>query len=184
MSTVLTRDERQLLAAVSKHRRTNSWHPTREGFRHNGAHLAVDWHWPWRADNKTGRTLRVQLLYPSGAPQQTSFAADVDSVQKAVDAAVLYGLLPLAFSSAYRAGLDAAETVLNTPGTIPETFLLALLRQAAEEQDLLDHDHADTLRRTIQACWIAAQAAALGWQVEVNDLGDRLLVLDRIDTEA
>lgn len=116
MTNTLTRDERQLLVAVSKHRRAHDWLPTREGFRHNDTLLAVDWHWPWRADNKTGRTFRIRLLYPTGAPQQTILAADVDSIQEAVDVAVLYGLLPLAFSSAYRAGLDAAQAVLNRIG--------------------------------------------------------------------
>jgi hypothetical protein len=191
VSTVLTRDERQLLAAVSKHRRANSWHPTRtrEGFRHNGAHLAVDWHWPWRADNKSGRTFRVRLLYPTGAPQQTVFSADVDSVQEAVDAAVLYGLLPLAFSSAYRAGLDAAHTAV-APRAIPQEFLRALLTQAngedgldVGEHELLEHHRTEVYRRVIESAWIAAQAEALGWQVEVNDVGDRILVLDRIDQE-
>lgn len=189
MTTVLTRDERTLLAAISKQRRADGWAPTREGFRHLGARVAVDWHWPWRVGNHTGKTLRVQLLHPSGAPDQTSFAADVDSVQEAVDCAVVAGLLPLAFSSAYRAGLAAAHAAV-TPRAIPQEFLRALLTQAngedgldVGEHELLDHGRTEVYRRVIESAWIAAQAEALGWQVEVGDVGDRLLVLDRIDQE-
>lgn len=189
MTVVLTREERTLLAAISRHRRAGGWHPVRVGFRHPGANLAVDWHWPWRVGNRTGHTLRVQLLYPNGMPQQTSFAADVNSVEEAVDAAVVAGVLPLAFSSAYRAGLAAAHAAV-APRAIPQEFLRALLTQANGEDgldvaddDLLEHHRTEVYRRVIESAWIAAQAEALGWQVEIGDLGDRLLVLDHIDAE-
>lgn len=182
MTTVLTRDERKRLAAVLKYLRANGWQAAWQGYwnRTAGFRFRVNvngWAVLMTCDNLGSRAKGI-------------FEGDVKTVEHAIDLAVTYGVLPVAFSSAYRAGLDAAETVLNTPGTIPAAFLLALLRQARDDDslditddELLDHHRTDVYRRIIQACWIAAQASALGWQVEVGDLGDRLLVLDRIDAE-
>ncbi len=189
-STVLTRDERTLLAAVSKHRRTNGWRPVRGGFRHEGAFVGIDWHEPWLFDGHTGHTIVVRLLDRHLSTRRVCHEVDVDSVQEAVDVAVLAGVLPAAFSSTYRAGLAAAEAVLNTPGTIPAVLELALLRQARDEDsldvtddELLDHHRTDPWRSIIHACWTAAQAHALGWEVATNGTGTRLVVLDRIDAE-
>lgn len=82
-----------------------------------------------------------------------------------------------------------SAAVATGPSAIPEPFLLALLKHANDsdcldvaEDELLDHHRTRAWREILPACWIAAQAEALGWQVEVNDLGDRLLVLDRKET--
>lgn len=191
MTQNLTDDERQLVIAASKHRRANGWRRIPGGFRHDGALLAVDWHEPWLVDGYTGRTIRVRLLDHAFHTQRVCYEVDVDTVQEAVDVAVLAGLLPAAFSSTYRAGLAAADAVLRTPGTIPAVLELALLRQANAEDgldvaddQLLDHGRTEVYRRIIQACWVAAQADALGWEVAANGRGDRVLILDRVATEA
>lgn len=105
-------DERRLLATVRRWMRANGWIIDRDEAEHRGARLIVDWAYRWAIDGKTGRVLRVRLLHDHGATKHTCFDVNVDSVREAVDLAVAYGMLPLAFSSAYRAGLDAAAPVL------------------------------------------------------------------------
>lgn len=182
MTAILTADERQLIAVVLPALRAAGWQPAWQGYWNRTAGL--------RFRVNSGGWAVLMSCDGLGSRNKGIFEGEVHSVEHAVDLAVTYGLLPHAFSSAYRAGLDAAEAFLNTPGTIPAAFELALLRHARDEDrlditddELLDHHRTDVYRTVIAACWIAAQASALGWDVQVNDLGDRLLVLDRIDTE-
>lgn len=113
----LTRDERQLLAAVNRHRRANAWimgydysqpRPKHGGeAQHRGSGIAVDWLFSWEIDGKTGRSLRIRLLNRQGYTERIALEADVDSVQEAVDTLVVHGLVPQGLSSTYRAGLEA-----------------------------------------------------------------------------
>jgi hypothetical protein len=105
-------DERQLLVTVLRHMRANGWTFDGHAAEHRGAKLLTTWGRPWHIEGKTGRVLCVWLMSPLGVASRTCLAVDVDSVREAVDLAVAYGMLPLAFSSAYRAGLDAAAPVL------------------------------------------------------------------------
>lgn len=113
MTAVLNRDERQLLTAVNRHLRADGWTRTHNGIRNIGAHLAADWAYDYHVDGKTGRSLQVRLLGPGGRTERVALEVDVDSVQEAVDVAVAVGLLSQGFSSAYRAGVESIEAVLQ-----------------------------------------------------------------------
>jgi hypothetical protein len=103
---------RQLVIAVRRYLLANGWWLRRRAIEHLDSRLLVDWRLGWAADGKTGRVLEIVLLGAGRSVQRVCLAADVEDVREAVDLAVAYGMLPLAFSSSYRAGLDAAAPVL------------------------------------------------------------------------
>jgi hypothetical protein len=83
--------------------------------------------------------------------------------------------------------LEDAAADEPAPQSIPAAWELVLLRQAEREEgldvaddELLDHHRTATYRSVIQAAYRVGFAVALGYEIEVGDLGDRLLVGDRV----
>lgn len=104
----LTRDERDLLAAVSRHLRADGWTLTPGRARHPSG-IAACWQYDWHVDGKTGRSLQVRILNRHGYTARVPLEVDADSVREAVDVAVAVGLLPQGMSSAYQAGRESAS---------------------------------------------------------------------------
>lgn len=100
----LTRDERDLLAAISRYCRQAGWRFA--GFNGNGdfvspdLSLDVDW---WSYHRGASTVLHISNLSRYGAHTTSICTAEIGSVREAVDIAVAYGLLPQNFFSAYRA---------------------------------------------------------------------------------
>jgi hypothetical protein len=99
----LTRDERTLLAAVSKHLRIDGWLFDHGIARNPAERLNANWMYP-RGD---GRMLQLRRLNEHGFTDRVPLEVAVDSVTEAVDVAVALGLLPQGMSSAYRAGRES-----------------------------------------------------------------------------
>lgn len=180
-------DERQLLVAVRRHLRANGWTLFPGRAIHTDAHLAALWTTPWADDDKAGRILEIRVTGSFGIAKRTCFTAEVDTVREAVDLAVAYGILPLAFSSAYRAGIDATEAVIAELRLADTRHILDLRADGWTLQHPLTcrpnlHDCA--VNRLASEQLIAPPAPPGRYEVKASDLGDRLLILDRVDDEA
>lgn len=77
------------------------------------------------------------------------------------------------------------------PSKLPREYELAFLRQAKDEADLdvaedelLDHHRTQTYRTLLQAAYAVGWAIASGYEVTVNDLGDRVGIGDHPQTPA
>lgn len=103
----LTRGERDLLARVSRYCRQAGWrYGLTSRFTAPDRSLDADW---WSYHRADSTLLQISTLSRVGTPTGSVCSAEVSSVREAVDIACAYGLLPLDFSSAYRAALADAE---------------------------------------------------------------------------
>lgn len=112
----LTRDERDLLAAVSRYCRAAGWRMG--GARGLGSFvcpdktLDVDW---WSFHRADSTVLQISALTEWGTPRGSICHAEISSAQEAVDIGVAYGLLPADFSSGFKASGEAMLADVLTP---------------------------------------------------------------------
>lgn len=119
---------------------------------------------------RTGRTVGRTLYHVH---------ADGDELVGVVDTRALAAAIVAAVNATGR-----------TPGPqeLPDELLRALLRQVVAEEGLgvtedmlLLHARTDTWRLVLKSAYRVGYAAALGYEVTVDEAGDRVVVGDRIE---